>query len=439
MRRSALLFLLWAGCATTPAAAPEKKDDAPDTSNAGIPQPGNEDLATAWDKQPEKAPVAPVRPPEEPKIDRAAGFKSALADATSALKSKRYDDARAAAQKALTEASSLDGEARLSAFSVAQKIEVGSQSTDAAERNARDWLLACGPEKLDACRTAALNALAAVAKMKGADKKLGKRVTELRDAEVCALKAEKAPKPAPCEPTAQRLAHQQKDELLAQRLLLGQALREDDEAKQVKLLERAEAACDKPQCAGLRRRALARLIAHARNANDVDGAVKLALREVQIIAEVLPETERTWSRTAMLDQTCVSFDTAHGAGSCRALEKKTLGRWTFHDYSRDTAGEGLSADQVRMVNDHFGPLLQECLSEQAKRMTPPDAQRFEVRWVVFNDGRVGEAHLRKDLDATPLANCLRSQFVTWRYPRYDGEFQNVEQAFTVTASERRIR
>jgi hypothetical protein len=113
---------------------------------------------------------------------------------------------------------------------------------------------------------------------------------------------------------------------------------------------------------------------------------------------------------------------------------------TFHDYSREApSGEGLSAEQVSMVNEHFAPLLQDCLVEQAKRMTPPDAQRFEVRWVVFNDGRVGEAHLRRDLDQTPLAKCLRAQFAGWRYPRYEGEYQNVEQAFTVTANERRIR
>ena len=114
-----------------------------------------------------------------------------------------------------------------------------------------------------------------------------------------------------------------------------------------------------------------------------------------------------------------------------------LGRWTFHDYSREPAGQGLSADQVRTVNEHFAPLVQECLAEQARRMTPPDAQRFEVRWVVFNDGRVGEAHLRKDMDEWPLAKCLRAQFNAWRYPRYEGEYQHVEQSFTVTAVERR--
>ncbi|MBL8915940.1 MAG: hypothetical protein JNM17_34900 [Archangium sp.] len=436
--RRLLLLLLFAACATTPD-APPKKDEPTENEPGKIPAPDNDDVASAWDKQPEKAPVTPVRPPPEVKVDRFADFKAALADAQAALKSKKYDDARTAIQKALSESANLDGEARHQAFTVAQKIEVGSANTESAESNARAWLLACGPERLDACRTAALNALAAAGKMKGADKKLGKHAAELKEAEVCAVKAENQRKPAPCEATTQRLAKQSKDELLLQRLLLGEALREEDEHKQVRLLEKAEAACDKPQCSGLRRRAIAKLIHHARSTNEVDTAVKLALREVQIIAEALPDGDRTWSRTPTLDQTCVSFDTKNGAGSCRALEKKMLGRWTFHDYSRETAGEGLSADQVRMVNDHFSPLLQECLADQAKRMTPPDAQRFEVRWVVFNDGRVGEAHLRKDLDESPLAKCLRAQFVTWRYPRYDGEFQNVEQAFTVTANERRVR
>jgi hypothetical protein len=72
-------------------------------------------------------------------------------------------------------------------------------------------------------------------------------------------------------------------------------------------------------------------------------------------------------------------------------------------------------------------------------MTPPDAQRFEVRWVVVNDGRVAEPHLRRDLDEIPFAKCVKAQFAEWRYPRYEGEYQNVEQSFTVTATERRTR
>lgn len=414
----------------------------PENVEAAAPPPdaGGEDLSSAFEPQVAKAAAAPVRPPEEVKVDRAAGFKTALADGQAALKGKKVDDARVAAQKATSEAAALDGEARFQAHQLATKVELAAASPEAAEAAARAWLLACGPEKLDACRGAALTALASTAKLKGADKKLAREVTELRDADLCAVKAEKVDQPAPCEPTALRLARSTKDEVMEQRLLLGQALREDDAPKQVRLLEKAEAACALAQCSGLRRRALGKLIGHARSNNDVDGAVKLALREVQVVADTLPDDEKRWARTPTLDQACLSYDATHAVGACRFLEKKTLGRWTFHDYSREKpSGEGLSAEQVRMVNDHFGPLLQECLAEQAKRMMPPDAQRFDVRWVVFNDGRVGEAHLRRDLDQTPLANCLREQFGWWRYPRYEGEYQNVEQAFTVTASERRIR
>jgi hypothetical protein len=333
------------------------------------------------------------------------------------------------------EAAKLDGEARFQANQLAFKVAQGDPAL--AEAAATAWRLACGPEKVDACRGAALNALASVAKTKGADPKLLKQVKELQDAEVCAAKAEKGAPKNPCEPTAVRVSQRDDDTFIATRVLLGQALREDAEGRQVSLLEKTVRSCEKPQCARLRQKALGKLIAHARQKNDVDGAAKYALTEVKVLAGAMPEPLRVYARTPAVDQACVSYDTAHGAGSCRALEKQVLGFWTFHDYSKPPPSAGLTPDQVRTVNDHYAPLLQECLADQAKRMIPPDAQRFEVRWLVFNDGRVGEAHLRKDLDGWPLAKCLRAQFSAWRYPRYEGEYQHVQQSFTVTAVEKR--
>ncbi len=411
--------------------------DAPAGEATQAPAAGGDDLARAFDPEVEKVKPAKVRPVIAAPVDLALGFKAALSEGQAALKSKQLEAAREAAARAVKEAESLDGEARHQAGQLAFKVELAGGDAAAAHDAATAWRLGCGPEKADSCRGAALTGLMTVSKLKGADKKWGKHARELQDAEVCAAKTERAPNPNPCEPTAIRLGLREKDLYLVQRVQLGQALREDSEGRQAALLEKAEGQCELVQCAAQRRKALGKLIAQARAKNDVDGAVKLSMREVAVISEGLPPEARTWTRTAMLDQTCVSYDTAHGAGSCRALERKVLGRWTFHDYSRDPAGQGLSADQVRMVNEHFAPLLQECLTDQAKRMTPPDAQRFEVRWVVFNDGRVGEAHLRRDYDETQLAKCLRAQFNGWRYPRYEGEYQNVEQSFTVTAVERR--
>jgi hypothetical protein len=137
-----------------------------------------------------------------------------------------------------------------------------------------------------------------------------------------------------------------------------------------------------------------------------------------------------------LDAACSRLDARAGAGACRALERQLSGGWTFRDYSLEHAGEGLTPERVRVVNEHYAPLLQACLTEQARRLTPPDAQTFELRWTVHNDGRVRDAHLQPDLDQLPLAKCLRAQFSSWRYPRFEGELQNIEQTFTVTANRR---
>jgi hypothetical protein len=141
-------------------------------------------------------------------------------------------------------------------------------------------------------------------------------------------------------------------------------------------------------------------------------------------------------RPGQLEELCAKLDASAGAGSCRKLEKELTGGWTFRDFSKERGGAGLTGEQVKLVNAHYAPLLQECLTEQARRLTPPDAQEFEVRWSVSNDGHVRDAHLRKDLDELPLAECLRRQFSFWRYPRFEGELQHVQQRFTVTASTR---
>lgn len=393
------------------------------------------ELSRAWEPEAPRVVAAPQRPPPEaPPVDRTVDFKAALARADAAFKKKQYDDARTAVATAVTEAARLDGPSRLQAGQLAFRIEAAVPDADAAADAAEAWLRACGPEKAESCRSAAVAAVNALAKR---EKKLTPRARALADDETCAAKAERAPKPQPCEATASKRAERRDDGWLVQKLALARALRESDAGRQAALLEKAEGRCDAAPCAALRRRALTKLLGHARARGDVDAALGFALREVAVINAALPEPERRWQRTAALEQTCAAYDKAHGAGTCRGVEKKTLGYWTFRDWSRDAAGTGLSAEQVRTVNEHFSPLLQECLGEQARRMTPPDAARFEVRWVVFNDGRVGEAHLRRDLDDSLLAKCLRAQFSGWRYPRYEGEFQNVEQSFTVTATERR--
>jgi hypothetical protein len=184
----------------------------------------------------------------------------------------------------------------------------------------------------------------------------------------------------------------------------------------------------------VRRAALSKLAALAHARGDLEESVRLLVRDGQLLALQRPAELRLWARPPALDAACAKLDSKAGPGACRRLERAVSGGWTFHDFSLDRAGQGLDGEQVRRVNEHYAPLLEACLAEQARRLTPPDEQRFTVQWTVHNDGRVRDAHLRRDLDALPLANCLRAQFSNWRYPRFTGEFQNVEQAFTVSAT-----
>jgi hypothetical protein len=428
------------GCATSPSPRPEAAPEAAAAPTA----PKDDDLEKAWAPTPEPKPPAEPSPEARvaqppPPADRRAGYREALDATVTALQAKRLDDARAAADKACTEAADLTGDERAKAWATAFKVAVTEGEPNRATDVALAWRLACGPDGLDACRAAAVRALGQVVKLKGADAKALKAlVKSLQDADGCVAAAERSGTGPACLAATEKTAAKHKDELLAARVLYAKALAEKSDAKKAALLAKAEARCDAPSCAGVRRKALSKQVALALAANDLEAALKLTLRDAEVAASLAEPEQRPWARTPELDKLCVKYDAANGAGACRRVEKQLTGGWTFRDFSKDKGvGEGLAPDQVKVVNEHYAVLAQECLAEQARRLIPPDAQRYEVSWAVQNDGRVREAHLRRDLDDTPLAKCLRQQFSAWRYPRFTGELQHVEQSFLVTAVERR--
>ena len=44
---------------------------------------------------------------------------------------------------------------------------------------------------------------------------------------------------------------------------------------------------------------------------------------------------------------------------------------------------------------------------------------------------------KKDRQEGRLGQCLRDRFAVWRYPKYAGELQHVEQSFTISARSQR--
>lgn len=392
----------------------------------------NEELAQAW--APAAVPAQPgapsnVRqaPPEPTEPGRQAVFRRARDEARAALKAHRLDEARAAAGAAQAAAGSLHGKERHEAGQLALAVELEADDRPAALAAALAWRRSCGPEELEACRARALAGLARVPGAAGPA-----LATRLREAEACLA----TPEPLGCAGKAERAAVAAHDDVLAARAALVRAQAEKDEGRRVALLDRLEQRCTAPGCASVRRRALALAAALASARGDRSGVARWLIRDGLVTASAVEPELRRWVRSAELDEACAKLDAAEGAGACRRLEKTISGTWSFRDFSRKKGGTGLTPAEVRTVNQHYAPLLEECLAAEARRLEPPDAREYEVSWVVRNDGRVHDAHLRSDLDGTPLAECLRGQFSDWRYPRFEGEFQNVRQRFTVTASTR---
>jgi hypothetical protein len=388
------------------------------------------DLAQAWAPPKEEVDLTVRVPIPEAPVDRRAGWREATEKTTTAVAAGRLDDARAFAARAIQEAMTLTSDERASSGSAAFLVEQKAGHISQAMNAAIAWRNACGPENVESCRGAAYRALQSLG---GEAERLAE---ELRVADGCLQQTERSFKLPDCFPKSEQLAVLHRDDFSRARALLGRASAETSVPRKLSLLTKAEAKCSAPQCASLRRRILSKLTQQALAAKDTAGALKYSLRESKLMAEMVEPEVQLWARAESLDKLCQKFEARSGAGSCRKLEQQLNGALSFRDFSKENAGNFLGLPVVRKVNEHYAPLFEACLKEQAFRMAPAETLRLEARWVISNEGRVVEAHFQKTLDGSEVVSCLRKQFAYWRYPRFTGEVQNVEQVFTVTAAKR---
>jgi len=425
--------LLLSACATqtstrvVAAAAPPPLSRAPEA-----------DLSSAFDEAPPPTATGPKVTPPPPLPDLRAPLREALEAISQALANHDLAGAEASLSRATQLAGTLGLVERLQVAKAGVMVAVKRGDGAQAASRARSWLHLCGGGALQRCRSEALAALLATTRLRlEKPQAVRAEVKRLQRAEECLKKAERLHTLDRCLADVEQLARTSADALLATRAAYVRALAAP-EKQQVALLKAVERQCQTPSCVTVRRQALAALMARATAQGKTDEAARWALADATLFASTLPEAERLWGRPAETDVACAAYDAATGPLACRRLEKQLTGTWAFRDFSKDAPTDGLTPHQVRAVNEHYAVLLQACLEAQARRLTPPDAVRYELRWVVFNDGRVGEVHFTKpSLDDSELGRCLKAQFETWRYPRSDGQWQHVEQAFTITAVERR--
>jgi hypothetical protein len=468
MRRKvfAASLLMWLGCAERQPLPPGIELEHPETPpqdmvDAGVsvmPKASDGELARAWEA-PAPAPVAKktgeALADDEESIERTlsaqaeaearAKLKDLLVGGRRALAIKNFDDADTIAVGALEIAAGLSPSELQQAIELSFKVAVARSEIAAAVKAAERWLKSCGPEKIDGCRAKAVGALQAVARIKGANvATVTDKVKAVREADTCVQQAEARRAAPPCLDGAAALYRRQKDKLMLSRItwvkVVAALAVPGRTAEAEALLRRVESDCTELRCASIRRKALKIFAGLAMKSGDTEGAATATLKEMRLGSAVLPADRRPYARTIEVDKICDAYDAKAGPGACRKLEKRLNGEWLFRDFSQGKSVGALASDRVKSVNEHFNCLLQECLTLEAERLTPPDSVVYDVLWDVGNDGRVNEVHLgRKDQEDGPMLGCLKKQFVLWRYPKYQGEMQHVAQRFTVSAHERRTR
>lgn len=448
-----LMAVLLVSCATPPNPPPDSEGgeqlDRPQAFDR--PATADSELARAFEPEQgpletEKGPGGAPRAAADPSAEARATFAAHAAAAKQLIASRRLQQAASALAELSSAAESMGPAERRQVAQLSFQWAEVSKDAKASRRAAEKWLFSCGPEQVDACRGRALAALASLGRGKGPEAAATReKLSKLRAADSCLRKVEAAARskarPPACAEGAIGTYRKWGDKLMQARVQLAKglsALGEGREEEAVTFFSRAEQDCQEPRCLAVRRASLRQLGWLRLRTGQLPAAARAMLSEMRLHATTLPAEQRGYARTKEVEQACAALDAKEGGGSCRRLEENLFGELTFRDFSQENAGPELTAARVREVNEHFSVLLQECLTSEAERLTPPASVTYEVRWMISFQGRVEQVRLgQKDQDSSPLADCLRRQFERWRYPRYQGENQHIEQRFTVNARERR--
>jgi hypothetical protein len=450
-----LWLVLWLACATqrsasaSEAAAPVSKQESELSKS-------EKEFAEQWDapkKQAAREAIEEQTPleasvPSTPRSDDAGraqateAFQKVYAEVKHALATKDLDKAMATLG-ALVAASDAAGPLESQrAEELSVDVALAAKDFAHARKASQRWLTSCGPAGVDACRRRALGAMGRISK---AAKSKNDKAKEISDADACLLKAEagaKAAKTLPeCLDSAAALYRRHGDRLMISRAQLarGRILQNDEKTLELAgtRFSEAERACDEERCLDLKRRVLKYAYYWALKKGDLERAARVAIRDMGLAAKQLPPERQTYAWTTEVEQVCALLDKRSGEGTCRKLERQVNERYTFKDFSAGRPASSLSRDQVSAVNGHYGVTLQDCLSAEASKLVPPATAKYQLSWTVLNDGRIGKLRVdRNDRDEGPFGHCLRERMAVWRYPRYSGELQHVEQSFNLSARTR---
>jgi hypothetical protein len=411
--------------------------DQGDLSASFEPEPSHDDSDS--DPEGDDAPPPPSRTPTA-RDQKEEAFEAKRQKGLRLANAGKGAEALQIGQELENEAATLPPWRLSHALEVQSRAYLATRDIEAARKTAESWLLSCGPDKPDSCRARALWVLGRAAQI-GKMPNLKTRVEKLGEHDKCVRKVEggmgRAEGQAPeCLNEALAAYRAGRDHLMEQRVQYARGVaisgKESQRQAAIFAFARAESMCKEARCVGWRRKALKRLSNLYAADGDTQKSAEMALAEAHLYADTLPEEVKKYAMTTEALAACERLDTKSGPGTCRKWEKQKFGDHLFLDFSQQKARSGLSPDLVKKVNAHFGILVEPCLDAEKTRIPPLSQYTYKLKWVVQNDGSVAKVEVggdgRQDSD---LGRCIVDQFSNWRYPRYSGEFQHVEQNFTI--------
>jgi hypothetical protein len=367
-------------------------------------------------------------------------FEQELAEGLKAVHEHRANDARGAAKAALAQARPLGPKEEQRAWVLGVRVATDQKDEQGLLKAVRGWLIACGPTGTDSCRRTAISALLSPAFQGGAHARLAAQAQLATNTDACLQRAEAVARPTPKPPACLNAAlasyRRTRDRLMIARALHARALAGRAGSPRV-LLEKLKAVsrgCPEERCKALRARVLKEALPLFDQLQDAKGGATFALEQLKLETDRSPQDERRYARTREVEAACERLDSRDGGGACHRLEKALMGSYVFWDFSKEQVpGEGLPSEVVQRVSRQYEVLVNDCLKAEPRREhAAEDVTRYGLHWTVLNDGHVAELRMeRKDLESSPLAQCLREAFTTWRYPRYGGQLQHVDQEFTL--------
>jgi hypothetical protein len=355
----------------------------------------------------------------------APDYAAAMADAKKHLRARAYDEAAAAAKKALgaSEEPKVGGPERHAAEMLRARIaEVQDKDVEAARRY-RDAAHAALDDRRGRARALSRRRRALFAAKR---KNEANRVTELLKHDQRLRLFERYPRRSEAKrkaalkdlAVAERVYRADRD---GARVELARAVKALVLARSGEPDAAIEAAKEATSAKSWRARAVAQQALYYAYADkdDHEAALDAAIRFNGLEASSHDEARRLYVRTRELQRACRKLEAENEAGTCARRQLAVAKRVFLTDYSRHSQRRGpLSSDELDRTHHEALPWLESCVLNVARQ----DMDRFAgtdltISWVVGAKGRPDEVAVRPSRYAEELKTCLEDVVGSFRYPR----------------------